>query len=577
VAPVLRLAATLLDAPARRWAATHTGLRAVERVALGLAALWLGTHGLGAGAIATGVLTAIAAVRSVSRLPLVGAVRSRLYALVSRGLLARDPLAATHAAREDLDGGLVDALTAAEVVFADLLPALLADAAAAVVLAAIVVPFLPLRLIAVAAVALVVAGAVAELVRRAAERAGQRSWDAFTPVADRLALCLHGARDLRGNGTERAALDLVSRSVAMYVRESRAADLVAGLAGRAPLAIAIAIVVGALLADEWARAVPPVKALEEVLVLAGALPAFAGLARGTVDLARATGPLGPLVALASASLPAGGSLSLPEGAPEVRCEGVRFGYEGGAEVLAGVDHGFGIGFHAIAGPNGAGKSTLLSLLAGLAPPSAGHVTVGGIDLAELAPDALRRRIAYLPQRPYLPAGASIGESMRLVAPDAPDVRLRAELERVDLWDRLARRGGLEAKVDALSAGERQRVALARVLARGGSIALLDEPDADLDAAGLTRLVAILREMAVDRVVVVVAHAPTVLDAADSRLSLGPKGGESIDDAAKQDNVGGVSGGRERGRHPGQPTLPSETSPSRTASLVQRRHLTQSAK
>ena len=542
VSPVLRLAEALLDPPARRWAVVHTALRAVERVALGLAALWLGTRGLGAGATATAGLAAIAAVRSVSRLPLVGAVRARLYDVVARGLLARNPLDAPPSAREALDGGLVDALTAAEVVFADLLPALIADATAAVILAVVIAPVLPVRLVIVAAFALLAAGAVAELVRRSAERAGRRSWEAFTPVADRLALCLHGARDLRGNGTERAALDAVSRSVGTYVRESRAADIVAGLAGRAPLALAIAIVVGALLADEWARAVPPSRALEEVLVLAGALPAFAGLARGGVDLARATGPLGPLVSLASSKPVPPGSAVLGVKAAELRCEAVRFGYHGGVEILGGVDCSLGTGFHAIAGPNGAGKSTLLSLLAGLAPPSSGTLTLGGIALGDLAPDDLRGRLAYLPQRPYLPPGATVGESMRLVAPEAPEGRLQSELERVDMWARLAKRGGLGASIDALSAGERQRVALARVLARDGSIVLLDEPDADLDAAGLERLVSLLRTLAEDRTVVVVAHAETVLLAADTRLVLRPKEGERIDEGTKQDNVTGVTGG-----------------------------------
>jgi ABC-type transport system involved in cytochrome bd biosynthesis fused ATPase/permease subunit len=76
---------------------------------------------------------------------------------------------------------------------------------------------------------------------------------------------------------------------------------------------------------------------------------------------------------------------------------------------------------------------------------------------------------------------------------------------------------LEVKLGALSAGERQRVALARVLLRDAKVVLLDEPDANLDGEGVEILVAILREEARSKMVMVVAHSPAVLAAADRVL------------------------------------------------------------
>ncbi|HZU83185.1 MAG TPA: ATP-binding cassette domain-containing protein, partial [Polyangiaceae bacterium] len=104
------------------------------------------------------------------------------------------------------------------------------------------------------------------------------------------------------------------------------------------------------------------------------------------------------------------------------------------------------------------------------------------------------------------------------------------LERVG-FGRASRRdaaGMLDARVDELSVGQRQRVALARLLCRQAPILLLDEPDANLDDAGVAMLVALVRELARQRTVVLVAHSPDLLAAADRvvRLEAGRVVGES---------------------------------------------------
>ncbi|MEU7867222.1 thiol reductant ABC exporter subunit CydD [Dactylosporangium sp. NPDC049140] len=180
---------------------------------------------------------------------------------------------------------------------------------------------------------------------------------------------------------------------------------------------------------------------------------------------------------------------------------------------------------ALTGPSGCGKSTLLSVLMGFATPASGRVTVGGADLATLDLDAWRRRVAWLPQRPWLGAG-TIADNIRLGAPDATEAALR---------DAAARAGALSF-IDALpdgfdtplgddgaglSAGQRQRIALARVFLRDAPLVLLDEPTAGLDPATEAELLVAIRTHAAGRTVIMAAHRPTLVALADRVLALTP--------------------------------------------------------
>lgn len=174
----------------------------------------------------------------------------------------------------------------------------------------------------------------------------------------------------------------------------------------------------------------------------------------------------------------------------------------------------------LSGPNGCGKSTALQAILGLAAPDAGRVTIDGADLADLDPEAWWSRLAWLPQRPVLVPG-TLRENLALLgAPASPsDVEsacaatgfdtVLAELP--DGWDTVVGTGGI-----GLSLGQRQRLALTRVLCAGRPVLLLDEPTAHLDAAGEATVLAALRaRAAAGATVVVVGHRPTVLAAADT--------------------------------------------------------------
>ncbi|OLT12837.1 thiol reductant ABC exporter subunit CydC [Pseudonocardia sp. CNS-139] len=172
----------------------------------------------------------------------------------------------------------------------------------------------------------------------------------------------------------------------------------------------------------------------------------------------------------------------------------------------------------VSGASGAGKSTLLDLLLGLRRPDAGHVTVGGVDLAELDRDAWLRRVAWVPQRPVLLAG-TVASNVRLADPDAGDQRVR----------RAAAAAALDVPLDTpvgedgagLSTGQRRRVALARAVLADRPLLLLDEPTEGIDAATEAALADALPRIAAGRTVVLVSHRTPVLARCDRVVELRP--------------------------------------------------------
>lgn len=183
------------------------------------------------------------------------------------------------------------------------------------------------------------------------------------------------------------------------------------------------------------------------------------------------------------------------------------------------------GIVAVAGASGCGKSTLLATLRGELAPLAGDVLVGGTPLCEVDPTWWRARVAWAPQRPWLLAD-SIGANVRLGRPGAGDDEVWAALEAVDLADVVrALPEGLAAPLGedgaGLSAGQRARVALARVVLAGRPVVLLDEPSAHLDEETERVLLDALGLLARRSLVVVVAHRPAVLAAADRVVELTP--------------------------------------------------------
>ncbi|WP_433043507.1 thiol reductant ABC exporter subunit CydD [Dactylosporangium sp. CS-033363] len=175
-------------------------------------------------------------------------------------------------------------------------------------------------------------------------------------------------------------------------------------------------------------------------------------------------------------------------------------------------------FVALTGPSGCGKSTLLSVLMGFAVPSSGSVAVGGVALSTLDLDAWRRRVAWLPQRPWLGAG-TVADNIRLGAAEASFAALRSAAARAGALSFIeALPDGFDTPLGddgaGLSAGQRQRIALARVFLRDAPLVLLDEPTAGLDSATEAELLAAIRAHAVGRTVIMAAHRPSLVAIAD---------------------------------------------------------------
>ncbi|MEV4665598.1 ABC transporter ATP-binding protein [Micromonospora echinofusca] len=210
---------------------------------------------------------------------------------------------------------------------------------------------------------------------------------------------------------------------------------------------------------------------------------------------------------------------------ELELRDVGFQYPGAAEpVLRNVSFRVTPGTTtAVIGSTGAGKTTLLSLVPRLVDTTAGAVLVDGVDVRDLAPDELWRRIGLVPQRPYLFTG-TVASNLRYGNPDATDTELWDALEIAQARDFVAAMPeGLESPIAQggtnVSGGQRQRLAIARALVRRPEIYLFDDSFSALDLGTDARLRAALRPVTADAAVVIVAQRVSTIVGADQIVVL----------------------------------------------------------
>ncbi|MEV5255590.1 thiol reductant ABC exporter subunit CydD [Streptomyces werraensis] len=232
-------------------------------------------------------------------------------------------------------------------------------------------------------------------------------------------------------------------------------------------------------------------------------------------------------------VPAAGKGAVPRG--PLAFEKVTVRYPGrGTDAVTDVSFTVAPGETvALVGPSGSGKSTLLSTALGFVRPDAGRVSVGGADLTGLDLAAWHRHVAWVPQRPHLYAG-TIAENVRLARPDADDAAVRRALRdagALEFVDALPQGADTVLGEDGagLSAGQRQRLALARAFLADRPVLLLDEPTAALDGATEAEVVAAVRRLAEGRTVLLVVHRPALLAVADRVVRLAAP--EAHDEAA----------------------------------------------
>ncbi|MCQ9181966.1 thiol reductant ABC exporter subunit CydD [Streptomyces sp. IBSBF 2953] len=222
-------------------------------------------------------------------------------------------------------------------------------------------------------------------------------------------------------------------------------------------------------------------------------------------------------------VPTPGTVAVTEGGMVFEGVSVRYpGRSGDAvsDVSFSVEPGETV---ALVGPSGAGKSTLVHALLGFVRPAEGRVLAGGVDLAAADLEQWRSRIAWVPQRPHLFAG-TIAENVRLARPGADDTALRgalADAGALEFVDALPAGADTMLGEDGtgLSAGQRQRLALARAFLADRPVLLLDEPTAALDGETEAEVVAAVRRLAAGRTVLLVVHRPALLAVADRVVRL----------------------------------------------------------
>lgn len=202
----------------------------------------------------------------------------------------------------------------------------------------------------------------------------------------------------------------------------------------------------------------------------------------------------------------------------IRCENLTFGYENDRPVLRGVDLQAEPGaFVALVGESGCGKSTIAGILTGRNRGWSGKVTVGGVSLADISEESLLSTITYVGHQSYLFKG-TVGDNLRMGAPNADDAALWRVLEEVNLADFLRGEQGLDTPVAErganLSGGQCQRLALARAILHDSPVYIFDEATSNIDVESENDIMDRIRAMAGTKTVILISHRLANVEPAD---------------------------------------------------------------
>ena len=212
------------------------------------------------------------------------------------------------------------------------------------------------------------------------------------------------------------------------------------------------------------------------------------------------------------------------GSSPIVLAGVSFAWPDRSPTLESIDLELQPGETvALTGPSGGGKSSLANLLLKLAEPTAGTISCGGVDLAAVGSRDWRRRIAWVPQRPTI-FSATLAENLRLFNPSPSDGDLAVAIGTAALGELVA---GLPDGLDTvvgeggrrLSAGQTQRIALARALLSEAPLLLFDEPTAHLDQETEVELAGAINDAARERTALIISHREEPVARADRTLVL----------------------------------------------------------
>ena len=213
----------------------------------------------------------------------------------------------------------------------------------------------------------------------------------------------------------------------------------------------------------------------------------------------------------------------------MQCKDIKFAYEKDSYSLSipnlQIQEGEKV---AIIGPIGAGKSTLLKLLSAVYKPNVGKVTLGGIDMQQISRDNICNTLGYLDQDTKLFAG-TLRDNLTFGLINIADDHIMKVSEKTGLIHLISTLPkGLDTKIpeggQRVSGGQRQLIALTRMLIAGSKVLLFDEPTASMDDASERLVLSMIKEnLTKEQTAVFVTHKPRVLDLVDRIIVLSEKG------------------------------------------------------
>jgi ATP-binding cassette, subfamily C, bacterial CydC len=342
---------------------------------------------------------------------------------------------------------------------------------------------------------------------------------------------IHGAPDLLAFGADAAVLDRIetlgARVDALDRRHARA-NALATLLTQACLGAAVVAVLAVAVSAVHAHHLNPVMVAVLPLAALGTFEPIPGIAQAAARARAVSAAARRLIDLEAVPVPVTDPLEaddLPGGVPAIAFSHASLRYAPDRpraldDVTVAVEPG---GRVAVTGSSGAGKSSLVAALLRFWPLEEGELTVGTVPVSRLAQADVRGACALVDQRAQLFAG-TVRSNVMLGRPDAPEHEVEAALEAAQLSGWVATLpAGLETPVGnegvTVSGGERRRLAVARALLAGGSVLVLDEPTAGLDAPLADQLIGDVLAAAGERSVLLITHRAGEAERCDAVVTL----------------------------------------------------------
>ena len=350
-----------------------------------------------------------------------------------------------------------------------------------------------------------------------AERHIQRQWQALARMGATLLDAIQGLSTLKLFGQSAAASKRIERISDRFRIKTLKMLRVAFLSG-AVLEFMVAAAIGLIAVTLGVRLINGNISFERAFLILLLAPEFyrplreLGVQHHAGMEGRAAGKrIGEILAAPVLISPSSATALSPAGPLTMTFSAVTYTYPGNERpALEGINLELPAGAcTALIGRSGAGKSTLVNLLMRFLEPESGRICVNGIDLADLPIQTWREYVALVPQRPYLFNG-SVLDNLRLPWPDASDAHVAQAAELAgaaefisqlpqDYATLLGERGA------RLSAGQVQRLAIARAFLKNAPLLILDEPTSSLDPESETHIRQALERLKRHRTVLVIAH------------------------------------------------------------------------